>query len=34
MTVASGYADPRALLSLLPFVQELGIRIVSAEPGA
>lgn len=34
MTAASGYADPRALLSLLPFVSELGIRIVSAEPGA
>lgn len=34
MTVASGCADPRALLSLLPFVRELGISVVSAEPGA
>lgn len=34
MAVASEYADPRALLALLPFVRELGISIVSAEPGA
>jgi uncharacterized protein (TIGR00369 family) len=34
MTVEPAYADPRALLQLLPFVRELGISIVSAEPGA
>jgi uncharacterized protein (TIGR00369 family) len=34
MEPESTYADPRVLLSLLPFVRELGISIVSAEPGA
>jgi uncharacterized protein (TIGR00369 family) len=33
MAVAPKYADPRAMLALLPFVRELGISIVSAEPG-
>jgi uncharacterized protein (TIGR00369 family) len=34
MAVATQYADPHAMLALLPFVRELGISIVSAEPGA
>lgn len=34
MATASPYADPHALLQMLPFVRELGISIVSAEPGA
>lgn len=34
MTTASEFTDPRAMLALLPFVRELGISIVSAEPGA
>ena len=34
MAPAPEYADPRALLALLPFVREFGISIVSAEPGA
>lgn len=33
MEVASEFADPHALLALLPFVRELGIGLVSAEPG-
>ena len=33
MTVTSTYADPRALLASLPFARELGISLVSAEPG-
>lgn len=33
MTAEPAYADPRALLRLLPFARELGISIVSAEPG-
>lgn len=33
MTNANNFADPREFLTLLPFVQEYGIEIVSAEPG-
>ena len=34
MTAVPQYADPRALLQQLPFARELGISIVSTEPGA
>jgi len=34
MMAEPAYADPRALLQLLPFARELGISIVSSEPGA
>src|SRR5262245_37008115 len=34
MAAATEYADPHGLLASLPFVRELGISIVSAEPGA